>query len=151
MSIKPGTYKAKIADYGVVLSQKGQPQVKVVFSLETGTKFSWFGGISSEQQTAITTKTLFTMGATSDTIDKVENGPSGNALNTAKTYELVIEDNEYNGKVSQRIKYINDPENAQKQAFSKPNGSLSALKGMAASLIARGEIADKKTSTDAGF
>lgn len=152
MKIQPGKYMAKIKDYAVVENKSGAPQVRVVFSLPSGDSISWFGGLSTEQQQAITTRTLFTMGASSATIEKVENGPSGGALDTGKEYELVIEDNEYQGKVNSRIRFVNDPTQAPKGMTAAQKGSLSSLKGMAASMIAKGEITDKKPAApDAGF
>lgn len=152
MNLKPGKYKAKINEYGVTLTKAGQPQVRVQFSVENGESISWFGGLASEAQQAITTKALFTMGANTSTIEKVELGKSGGALNSTKTYELVIEENEYQGKKSMRVKFINDPEKVSENAPKPaPKGSLSALKGMAASLIARGEVTENKNANDAGF
>ena len=150
--INPGTYKAKIQDYGLVQNQKGQPQVKVFFKFnETGETFSWFGNLSTPVGQEITTKTLITLGATPANIDKIENGLASNVLDTQKEFELVVENNEYNGKTSPRIKYINDPSRAPAQSFLKGTGALAGLKGTAAALVAKGEVAPAAKNTDAGF
>lgn len=136
--MNPGKYKAKILDYGVVEGTKGA-QVKVVFGLENAGNFSYFGGLG-EKQLSFTTKNLMIMGATPNNIDKVEAGPSGGVLDQNKIFELVIENNSWNGKTTQRIKYINDTtiERKGNQAFVKGGGLLSSLKNVAAQIAAEG-------------
>lgn len=153
--INPGTYKAKIQDYGLVQNKSGQPQVKVFFKFkESGETFSWFGGLSTPQQQEITTKTLITLGASPNNIDKIENGLTSNVLDTTKEFDLVVAHDEYQGKTYARIKYINDPAAAKTQTYLKGTGALAGLKGTATSLIARGEVAAPTNSApkaDAGF
>lgn len=149
--IKPGKYLAKISDYGVVLNKNGAPQVKVVFALEVGSSFSWFGNLGSEKQQEFTTKNLLTLGAFPNNIDKVELGLSGAVLNTSKTFELVIEEKTYNGKTSVQIKFINDPTKSN-QKFIGATGALGALKGQAVQIAATEGLAMKTEKTaGAGF
>lgn len=148
--LEAGNYTGTIQDYGLVQNAKGQPQVKVLFKLNNGQSFSWFGGLGTEQQQEITTKTLITLGASTNNIDKIENGPNSGVLNQKKEFTLVVEHSEYNGKTFARIKYINDPERAVQTNYLKGTGALGALKGVAASLAAKGEV-PTAPKADAGF
>lgn len=135
--ITAGTYKAKIKDYGLVQG-KTALQVKVTFAIEGGLDYAWYGQLGSEKSQEITTRNLVTMGATPSNIQDVEKGLSSGVLNTNKTFELVVADRTYAGKVYTEIKYINDPSlpRAGTQSYATGTGALGALKGTAAKIIA---------------
>jgi len=135
--IEPGTYEAKITDYGLV-EGKNSLQVKVTFGIKNGPAYSWYGQLGSEKSQEITTKNLVVMGATASNIQDVEKGLKSGVLNTEKVFEIVIADRVYNGKTYTEIKYINDPSapRAAAQAFKQGTGALAVLKGQAAAIIA---------------
>jgi hypothetical protein len=136
--MEAGTYKAKITNYGVTTSQKGAPQIEVVFAIDGGGFFTWFGGLGSAKQQEYTAKTLMTLGANAGNIDKAEGGMPSGVLDTKKVFELVIESKEYNGKSYLQIKYINDPSSpgVSQKVYLSGTGALSVLKGAAAQIAA---------------
>jgi hypothetical protein len=149
MKIEAGKHNAKIKNYGIAQSKSGVPQVKVEFTLENGSTFSYFGNLGSPEQQKYTTQNLLVLGATPSNIDKVEEGLAGGVLNLDKTFELVIADHEYNGKTYTQIKFINDHSAKPAQAFIKGTNALSALKGQAAQIAAeKGLSFDKSKAVD---
>lgn len=152
-NVKAGKYKAKIADYGAVQNAKGETQIKVTFDLlDLGEKYSWFGNVTNDVGQKITTKNLITMGANPSNIDKVELGKNSDVLNTEKTFELVIEEREYNSKKYLQVKYINDPSAYKSQEYTAANGAFAGLKGIAAAMVASGEAPkNEPKKADAGF
>lgn len=155
MKIDPGNYKAKIKDYGIIQHQKsGKFQVMILFGILDGPNFTYFGGLDSEKQKEFTTKNLVTLGANPTTIDRVEQGPKGGALDMEKVFELVVEDNTYNGQTNSRIKFINDPSRFKPQTKVQGSGALSDLKGIAAAMIASNpelQVTEKKAIDNVGF
>lgn len=150
--MEPGKYKAIVKNYGVVTSPNGTAQVKVVFSFDGGIEYSWYGGLASEKQQAITTKNLITLGASASNIDKVELGLKGGVLNTNKEFEIVVKNNTWNGKTTPRIEYINDPtEVKQGSNYLQNTGVLGTLKGLALSLEGENPQAQNKGSDTITF
>lgn len=137
MKIEPGKYRAKIKDYKYVDGKGGKPQAWVEFGLFQGPNFSYYGNLSTPEQKEYTVKNLLTLGATQDNILDVAKGPAGGVLDMDKEFELVIEDNEWQGKVSSRIKFINDPEKRRGLQATANLGGLADLKGIAAQMIAQ--------------
>lgn len=113
--LDPGTYKAKIADYGMSKTQSGKPQAFIVFDVN-GTNISWFGLLDPKSSDGvkkapleISVKTLLDCGFSGDTIEVMAAGKSSNCLEIGKEMDLVIEDDLYNGEVKSRIKWVNVP------------------------------------------
>jgi len=107
MPINPGTYKAKIKDYGYSQKEGKDPSAMVQFQLEDGHTITWFGSFNGGAR-AITVKTLIeTLGFSSDNPEDLYKGAGSFVLNEDREYDLVIEDNTWNGVTRPRIKYIN--------------------------------------------
>lgn len=135
--LEPGTYKAKIKNYGIVSNEKGE-QVVVEFGLENGMNYRWYGKINGDKGGEITIKNLFTMGANQSNFTKVADGLKSNVLNTSKEFEVVVASRKYNGKEYTEIKYINDPSAPRANApqFVQGSNSLQSMKGIAAQIAA---------------
>lgn len=107
MPINPGTYKAKIKDYGYSQKEGKDPSAMVQFQLEDGHTITWFGSFNGGAR-PITVKTLIeTLGFSSDDPEDLYKGAGSFVLNEDREYNLVIEDNTWNGVTRPRIKYIN--------------------------------------------
>ena len=107
MPIMPaGTYIAKIVGTKIGTTSKGDPQVEVRFENDDGEHISYFGYFSSKAL-PFTLKTLKTCGW-----DAAEHGMDVTSLHgstalVGKQVEVVVEDNEYNGKVNQKVAWVN--------------------------------------------
>jgi hypothetical protein len=123
MSIKPGTYKAKIIDYGYFQKEGKNPSVMVQFQFveqipnpafpttpdEEIRKLTWFGSFNGGAR-PITIKTLVeTLGFNGTDGTELLQGIGSNVLREDREYDLVIEPNTYNGQTRDIIKYINLP------------------------------------------
>lgn len=108
MSIQPGTYTAKIVDYGVKLTEKGQPNVTVKFSFNETNTLIWSGGFYNERATEITLKALGVCGLATTDIAQLADGPASGMLDTDKEVEIAIDHEEYNGRTYAKIKWINE-------------------------------------------
>lgn len=107
MPINPGTYKAKIKDYGYSQKEGKEPSAMVQFQLEEGHTITWFGSFNGGAR-PITVKTLVeTLGFSSDNPEDLFKGAGSFVLNEDREFELVIEDNTWNGVTRPRVKYIN--------------------------------------------
>lgn len=125
MKIAPGTYKAHIKSYGVGKPKDGKrPPIFVEFELDTEEKdnppvLTWYGQMSDSTKPGskkhpyeITIETLLKLGLKGNDPYAVAENKAG-ILNTIQEYEVVVEDNEYNGKINSRIRYINFPRNRE--------------------------------------
>ena len=107
MKVEAGTYTAKVIDYGVIENDSGEPIVVVRFSFDGGKAWAWTGGFGSEKAKERTIKTLMTLGLTDDNLELLCDGPGSNMLNTDMEVEIVITEEEYNGKIRTQIAYVN--------------------------------------------
>lgn len=114
MSIEAGKESAKIAEYGIILTKSGDPQIAVQFSFKQSGEdktLVWFGTLKEGKGREITINALKTMGLDTSKrkIAEVAKGLAGGALNTEETYTVTIEMNEYQGQVKPQIRWINKP------------------------------------------
>lgn len=110
--IQPGTYTAKIKDYGIFQKEGGNPAAIVEFVIsefDTEQKITWFGYFHGGSR-EITVRTLIeTFEFTGKTGEELAGGIGSNVINETRDYELVIEHDTYNGKIKPKIKYVNIP------------------------------------------
>lgn len=85
--VAPGKYPAKISDYGIETTPKGNQLFCVWFDTEKGS-VKWTGGLS-EKGRKYTLQALLTMGLTGP-IESVGDGPIGGALNMTDTFNIVV-------------------------------------------------------------
>ena len=112
ITVENGNYKAKVVDHGVSLNNdKIKPWV--TFQLENGQRLTWFGAMTGKGR-EITARTLVLLGLpgndASVLVRVVDNKPARDViLNTDKEYELVVENQTWEGTTRSRVKFVNDP------------------------------------------
>lgn len=107
MALEPGTYKAKLIDYGISETKKGDPSILLKFITETGDEISHFLYLTPKAQ-PYTTKNLMVFGYKGQALERIADGPDGGLLDTDKDIELVLENEDYNDKTYLRVKWINE-------------------------------------------
>lgn len=129
MSLIAGTWPAKVVDYGMTKSSEASGGNLQVFAelavsiksidpadpsgplVEHVHNLTWLGHMKSEAGQKVAFKALMAMGLDSvEAFGKLADGPASGALNTEKQVLAVIDEEEYQGKWSWKIKFINDPE-----------------------------------------
>lgn len=122
--ILPGKYTAKVADHEMQMKEGGNaPSVGVRFQLieegrseemKNSRTITWYGSFSGGAR-PITVENLVRLGFTGkDGTELARFQGEGKdlkpiALDTESVFELVIEDDTYNGKTRPRVKFINVP------------------------------------------
>ena len=125
--IKPGVYSAKIFNYGILVSKAGKPNLVIDFECE-GKVLRKYLGLGDANSKDYTAKVLTEMGYTSTKLDDFS---EGKGLKDAE-YFLVIENQEYNGKITESIKFINTTPHNQ-AAFLDKAEALRVLSGISLS------------------
>jgi hypothetical protein len=112
----PGKHAAKIDDYGIGKNKEDKPYVFINFKLsDTGESIKWFGHLGDakgdkKSPREITLQTILRMGFRGDDVHDLADGRQSRMLDESVEYELVLENNTYNGKTSLRVKFINTPQ-----------------------------------------
>ena len=107
MEITPGTYQGQPVDCGISETKNGNPQAFVTFMIpQIEKKITWFGGFTSEKAIEITGAALIRCGFRGTDLSTLVEGVS--VLDSNKTLELVIEKEEWNGKVYTKVKWVNE-------------------------------------------
>lgn len=108
--ITPGKYEARIVNYDITEDKKGNPQVAVLFSFtdqEGPKEYTWYGGLSTEGGRKVTLKALLTMGFKGKNVADLAGGVESHALNVSTPVEIDIQNEDYQGKVYTKVKWIN--------------------------------------------
>lgn len=107
--IKPGNYKARAVESVCGIAQNGNPYLKITFALsDTGEEIDWFGRPSTPKGAEYMVKDLRTLGYAGQDPEELHN-KSADDLKTLLPNEvsLKIEDEEWNGNVRARVRFIN--------------------------------------------
>lgn len=119
MAIRPGKFIATVQSYGIAEKKETQkaPQVAITFGYDdNGTQqtITYYGSLSNDAA-PYTIKNLITCGMKTDSIDSLcEPGAF-----TEKEVQIVIEADEYQGKTTMKVRYINEIGGAQFKALAK--------------------------------
>lgn len=147
--MEPGKYLAKVIDHDIHQKQGGQPSVMVQFQLkDTDQKWIWYGSFSGGAR-PITVETLVRLGYKGkDGSDLVRFRGEGEqlapmVLDTATEFELVMDNETYNGKTMLKIKYINLP---GRDALKRGDAGVRAIVG---GLNLAGDFAEAKAKAPA--
>lgn len=156
-----GRYLAKAIGTTWGQSQKGKMQVAVTCEItqecaEKGQTFSWIGTFS-ELATDMAVRALRAFGWEGDDLsDLFELDAAGCKRFLGREVELVIDEEEYEGKVHTKVKFVNEP-GASRFAFKVPVGQID-LRQFAASMKSSiraignpGMIPSKKRDDDIPF
>lgn len=109
---KPGTWRGTVKDYGIGETQAGDPQVFVQFSVEFpdgAADMTWYGSLKEGKAREITLNALLNLGFKGKDVTDLLDGPDGAAIPLGIDALLVVEPNEYNGKTTMRINWVNRP------------------------------------------
>lgn len=112
--MKTGRHSAKITDYSVSESQAGDPMLQVRFKFKgnddgSDCEWNWYGSFKEGKAREITLKALVVMGFVGDEFEKLCDGPVSNCLDMNKEVSIETGNEEYNGKTSYRINWVNEP------------------------------------------
>lgn len=107
--LTPGDYRAKPVDWGLSKTNTGKNQVYVDFALENGKYKKWYSMLdkSNPKGLDITLKALLAMGFYGTDVSILAEGRQGAALDKNKEVKLVLENEEYNGKTSLKVRWVN--------------------------------------------
>ena len=154
--MQPGTYKAKIKDYGYSQKEGKDPSAMVQFYLADDPQhtITWFGSFNGGAR-PITVKTLVeTLGFSTDNPEDLYKGIGSFVLNEDREYDLVIEDNTWNGVTRSKIKYINisgQTRTMEKLDKSQTKVAIGGLKLKADFLAAKQSLPKEKDDSDVPF
>jgi hypothetical protein len=109
----PGKYPAKIIDFGIWKGKSGNPSAAVMFEYTTQAgevkQITWFGSFNGGAR-EITVETLLRMGFTGTNGAELNKGNGSGVLNQAENaFEIVLENDTYNGKTTCKVRYVNLP------------------------------------------
>jgi len=165
MNITPGTYTAKVKSYQIGLHEKtGTPIPKVQFEFadnvgETQTIVMHMY-MTQQSNADITIKNLITLGLNGDVLDLCGGLQSGKhaALDTTKEVSIVIENENYDGKTTAKVKYINEVGDAG-PGFGKVLDNVSCFNGISfkgdilriKQELATGAVTTPQTQTKTNF
>ncbi len=113
--LEPGSHLAKIINYGFKLAQNGNEQVFLQFESEEGGKITWFGSLktdinpkSGKSPCMRSVEQLLKLGFNNDWDSFGAEG--GINCFPDKHWEIVLAEEEYQGKKSLKVQWINDPD-----------------------------------------
>lgn len=111
--ITSGTYEAKIQDYSVGETKKGDPMAMIRFQIfdaeGVAHSITWYGTFSSPKAQEITCEALAVCGWTTKNPADLAKGAGSGVLDEKRTVSLTIAPDTYNGKTRMKVKYINPP------------------------------------------
>jgi len=111
--LKSGTFEAKVKDYGVTKTRKGDPMAMVRFEIVDadgdGHNITWYGTFSSEKAAEITCEALAVCGWTTKNPADLAKGSGSGVLDEDKIISLTIASDTYEGKTRMKVKYVNPP------------------------------------------
>jgi hypothetical protein len=133
-----GTYRGRAVDGGLGKAGNGNEQVAISFELlgdgpEKGLHVTWYGSFS-EKAEEITFKALRACGFTGIDLTVIDNFATS-GLN-ANEVELVIEQEEYNGKTQTKVKWVNATRGLALKTRLEPAEASSFAARMKAKLLA---------------
>lgn len=109
--IIPGTYTARVVDWGLSKDRNGNGLVVLTFAFKDGMgnelRWNWQGSLASEKSQEIATESLLKAGFIGNEITVLAD-PNAKPFNDVDC-EIKIELETYEGKETPRIKYINIP------------------------------------------
>lgn len=141
--MQAGQYEAKIVDYGAGETSKGTPRIFVKFEVVDGNplggeKIFWHGYLSAGAINN-TLKALLVMGCTSPDLEPLKNGPESGLLDMDTPVSITVEEEEYQGKITPKVKWVNalGGSKFRKDVTPQVASALSGAAGAMAALMAK--------------
>jgi len=125
MSIEIGRFNASVKDYGISESQGGHPQVFLKFDVHFTSgveEMTWYGSLKEGPARDISLKALLAVGFEGNDLGKLLEGTDGGAIPVGTQASVVTGENEYNGKKTIRINWVNAIGGGQAQRVDKGAG-----------------------------
>jgi hypothetical protein len=137
MNIPDGRHLANVINYGIRDTSSGDPQVSVRFKLiQDGSEITWFGSLKEGKAQEITFDTLQrVLGMQGDDLNALAGGSGSGILDEKKDVEIVVANEEWQGKIRTKVKWVNEI-----GGFTKKNLDIKAttkLKSLNAAFKAR--------------
>lgn len=134
--LESGNYLARIIDCGFSKTQTGKDQVFLIFEISSGEKISWYGGLATKLNDKGKSQAMYSI----DQLLRLGFNNNWEAFgqsldlslifeDIAKEFEIVVVHEEYNGKTSAKIKWINDPSASGVKKLEGPE-SVSLIRSM---------------------
>lgn len=111
--VKAGIFEAKVSDYGVTETKKGDPMAMIRFQYqdaEGDNHFAtWYGTFGSEKAQEISCEVLALCGYTSTNLADLAKGAGSGVLKEGKVVSITLVAEEWEGKTRIKVKYVNPP------------------------------------------
>jgi len=131
---KPGIYEAKVTDFGVGTTKKGDPMAMVRFGYvdSDGDSHSatWYGTFGTEKSSEISCETLAVCGYTSNNLADLAKGAGSGVLDENRVVSLTLANDTYEGVTRLKIKYVNPPGGAGFRSSLEHSEAVKAFKGV---------------------
>lgn len=109
--LKPGIYEAKVSDYGVAETKKGDPMAMMRFTYADGDGdnhfITWYGTFGSEKSKEISCQALALCGYTSSNLADLAKGKGSNVLDESRLVSITVAQEDWEGKTRMKVKYVN--------------------------------------------
>lgn len=138
MIVTPGKYLAKVNEYGISETSKGNPQIVISFAFHSHPNKSdqksekiilnWYGSLKQGRPAEITFDVLFACGFLSDDISLLAAGKDSNSLSLETDMEITVAKEEYEGQTRLRIKWVSLPNRADRQQSNKRKISIEDMR-----------------------
>jgi len=108
---KPGIYEARVVDYGISKTKKGEPMAMVRFSFfdedNDGHQMNWYGTFVHPKAAEISCEALAVCGWTTNDPADLAKGTGSGVLDEEALVSITLKVEEYNGEKRTKIAYIN--------------------------------------------
>jgi len=131
--IQPGTFDAKLVDYGMNVAKSGTLMILMKFELqdEQNSKIVWQGHLKQGSAHDITLKSLLVCGLKTNDLEAVAEGPISGVLDMDKTVSIVVEmEAGEDGKSYPRVKWINEVGGAGFKSQITKSDAIQKMNGM---------------------
>jgi len=109
--LRAGSFDAKVKDYSIGTTKKGDPMAMVRFELFDSEGLAhiitWYGTFGTEKSAEITCEALAICGWSTKNPADLAKGKGSGVLSEDKIVSLTIAQDTYDGKTRMKIKYIN--------------------------------------------
>ena len=107
---QPGTYTAKVVDFGLMKSKAGLPMAAVMFEYQMkeggSDRLTWFGSFKDGAR-KFSIETLVRLGFKGKNGADLVRGNGSGVLDQTKDFEIVVANEAYEGKTRSKIKFVN--------------------------------------------